>query len=198
MNPRSKSATSKSALSRSAIRKPSSSKAAAESKSPRKTAAKVGQLPEWNLSDLYSGIDAPEVGHDLEKMDSECVGFETEYKGKLAVQAAQDSGGKWLAEAGRRYEAIDDLAGGLGFFAGVVHGGASLDRGFPKFYGDVSDRLTAAWLRLVFFALELNRIDDAVSEHAMQTPELANYRPWIKFLGRDKPYQLEDRVEQLF
>ncbi len=194
----SKSALSKSALSKSAIRKPSSSKSAAKPKPPRKTASKIGQLPEWNLSDLYSGIDAPEVGHDLEKMDSECVGFETEYKGKLAELTAQDGGGKWLAEAVRRYEAIDDLAGRLGSYAGLVHAGDSLDPSISKFYGDVSERLTAASLHLLFFALELNRIDDAVIERAMQTPELAHYRPWVEDLRKDKPYQLEDRVEQLF
>jgi oligoendopeptidase F len=208
MNSRSKSALSKSALSKSvlsksvlsksAIRKPNSSKSAVKPKSPRKTAGKIGQLPEWNLSDLYSGIDAPEVGHDLEKMDSECVGFETEYKGELADRTAQDSGGKWLAEAVRRYEVIDDLAGRLGSYAGLVHAGDSLDPAISKFYGDVSERLTAASLHLVFFALELNRIDDAVIERAMQTPELAHYRPWLEDLRKDKPYQLEDRVEQLF
>jgi oligoendopeptidase F len=32
----------------------------------------------------------------------------------------------------------------------------------------------------------------------MQTPELGHYRPWIEDLRKDKPYQLEDRVEQLF
>jgi len=198
MNSRSKSAPSKSALSKSAIRKPNSPKSAAKPNSPRKTAGKIGQLPEWNLSDLYSGIDAPEVGHDLEKMDCECVGFETEYKGKLADRTAQDGGGKWLAEAVRRYEVIDDLAGRLGSYAGLVHAGDSLDPAISKFYGDVSERLTAASLHLVFFALELNRIDDAVIERAMQTPELGHYRPWLEDLRKDKPYQLEDRVEQLF
>lgn len=189
---------SKSALSKSAIRKPNSSKSAGKPTSPRKIAGKIGQLPEWNLSDLYSGIDAPEVGNDLEKMDSECVGFETEYKGKLAERTAQDGGGQWLAEAVRRYEAIDDLAGRLGSYAGLVHAGDSLDPAISKFYGDVSERLTAASLHLVFFALELNRIDDAVIERAMQTAELGHYRPWIEDLRKDKPYQLEDRVEQLF
>ena len=53
-------------------------------------------------------------------------------------------------------------------------------------------------MHLLFFALELNRVDDAVIERAMQTPELAHYRPWIEDLRKDKPYQLEDRVEQLF
>ena len=130
-------------------------------------------------------------------MDADCVAFETDYKGRLAEGVARDDGGVWLAEAVRRYEAIDDLAGRLGSYAGLVHAGDSVDPVISKFYGDVSERLTAASLHLLFFALELNRIDDAVIERAMQTP-LAHYRPWIEDLRKDKPYQLEDRVEQLF
>ena len=63
-------------------RKPNGAKAAAKPKSAR--------LPEWNLADLYSGIGAPEVTRDLEKMDAECLAFEADYKGKLAEQAAGD------------------------------------------------------------------------------------------------------------
>ena len=131
-------------------------------------------------------------------MDADCAAFETDYKGKLAERVAGEDGGRWLAEAVRRYEAIDDLAGRLGSYAGLVHAGDSVDPAISKFYGDVSERLTAASVHLLFFGLELNRIDDAVIERAMQTPELAHYRPWIEDLRKDKPYQLEDRVEQLF
>jgi oligoendopeptidase F len=179
----------------SALRKPTS-----QNKPNKKSAAKskAGKLPEWSLADLYSGIDAPEVTRDLEKMDAECVAFETDYKGRLAEQTAMEGGGKWLAEAVRRYEAIDDLTGRLGSYAGLVHAGDNVDPAISKFYGDVSERLTNASVHLLFFALELNRIDDAVIERAMQTPELAHYRPWIEDLRKDKPYQLEDRVEQLF
>src|SRR5579863_2260046 len=168
--------------------------------SPRKSAAgpKAGKLPEWNLSDLYSGIDAPEVTRDMEKMDAECVAFETDYKGKLAERTAAEGGGRWLAEAVRRYETIDDLAGRLGSYAGLVHAGDSVDPAISKFYGDVSERLTNASVRLLFFSLELNRIDDAVIEAAMQTPDLGHYRPWIEDQRKDRPYQLEDRIEQLF
>ena len=159
---------------------------------------KTGKLPEWNLADLYSGIEAPEIARDLTRLDGECVAFETDYKGKLAKRSAEEDGGKWLAEAIRRYEAIEDVAGRLGSYAGLVHAGDSVDAAITKFYGDVSERLTNASVHLLFFALELNRIDDAVIDRAMQTPELAHYRPWIEDLRKDKPYQLEDRVEQLF
>src|ERR1700761_1375490 len=175
-------------------RKSNKPKSAAKSK----PSSKIGKLPEWNLADLYSGIEAPEVGSDLARLDTDCVAFEADNKGKLAEQTGKEGGGKWLAEAVRRYEAIDDLAGRLGSYAGLIHAGDSLDPAISKFYGDVSERLTAASTHLLFFALELNRIDDAILERAMQTAELAHYRPWIEDLRKDKPYQLEDRVEQLF
>src|SRR6202047_4942484 len=184
----------------SALRKSTAQRKSNPKKSQVKSAAtpKAGKLPEWNLSDLYSGIDAPEVTRDLARMEAECVAFETDYKGKLAKRTAAAGGGKWLAEAVRRYEAIDDLAGRLGSYAGLVHAGDSVDPVISKFYGDVSEHLTNASVHLLFFALELNRIDDAVIDHAMQMPELAHYRPWIEDLRKEKPYQLEDRVEQLF
>ncbi len=193
----------KSAAKSKASSKPSgkvSAKAAhkASRKVSGKAAGKTGKLPEWNLADLYVGIDAPEVARDLQKMDADCTAFETDYKGKLAERTAREDGGAWLAEAVRRYEAIDDLAGRLASFAGLVHAGDSVDPAISKFYGDVSERLTAASTHLLFFALEFNRIDDEVMETAMQTPELGHYRPWIEDLRKDKPYQLEDRVEQLF
>src|SRR5450631_4150942 len=132
----------------SALRKPNGKKSAAKPN----TANKTGKLPQWNLADLYSGIDAPEVTRDLAKMDAECVAFETDYKGKLAERAAKAGGGKWLAEAVRRYEAIDDLAGRLGSYAGLIHAGDSVDPSISKFYGDVSERLTSASVHLLFFA----------------------------------------------
>ena len=74
----------------SALRKPTAKRrlAAKKSAANSKTGNKTGKLPEWNLADLYSGIDAPEVTRDLDKMDAECVAFETDYKGKLAERTA--------------------------------------------------------------------------------------------------------------
>ena len=169
-------------------------------KSPAKSkkAAKPGALPEWNLGDLYSSIAAPEIARDLAKLDADCVAFESAYKGRIADAVGKPDGGTWLAEAVKSYEAIDDLAGRLGSFAGLAHAGNTVDPAITKFYGDVSERITAASVHLLFFALELNRVDDAAIERAMQTPALGHYRPWLEDLRKDKPYQLEDRVEQLF
>jgi oligoendopeptidase F len=173
----------------------------------KKTAAKLAplpgravrrQLPEWNLNDLYRGLDDPAIKRDLDHADAECAAFETAYKGKLAELAAAPEGGSALAEALRRLETIDDLMGRLSSFAGLVHAGNTLDPARTKFYGDIQGRLTTASIHLVFFTLELNRIEDEVINRAMANPALGHYRPWIEDVRRYRPYQLEDRVEQLF
>ncbi|MGA9009921.1 MAG: M3 family oligoendopeptidase [Xanthobacteraceae bacterium] len=158
----------------------------------------LGRLPEWNLADLYSGLDDPAIKRDLDRADTDCLAFEEAYKGKLAAMAAAPDGGAQLAEAVKHYEAIDDLMGRIGSYAGLVHAGDTIDPARTKFYGDVQERMTAASTHLLFFTLELNRIDDAVLERAMADPALDHYRPWLEDVRRYKPYQLEDRVEQLF
>src|SRR5215469_15131926 len=155
-------------------------------------------LPEWNLDDLYSGIADPAIKRDLDRADVECAAFEDAYRGKLAGFAAAADGGVTLSAAVRRFEAIDDLMGRLASFAGLVHAGNTLDPARTKFYGDVQERLTVASIHLLFFTLELNRVDDAVLDKAMADAALGHYRPWLEDVRRYRPYQLEDRVEQLF
>jgi oligoendopeptidase F len=164
----------------------------------RSGSAGRSHLPEWNLDDLYRGLDDPAIKRDLDRIDAECAAFEEAYKSKLAGFAAAVDGGATLAAAVRRYEAIDDLMGRLSSFAGLIHAGNTLDPARTKFYGDVQERLTASSIHLLFFTLELNRIDDVVLDKAMADPALGHYRPWLEDVRRYRPYQLEDRVEQLF
>ena len=191
-------ASRSSALRKSPAKPKSAPKAKASVKKTSGASGKAGKLPEWNLTDLYPAIDAPEVARDLDKLDADCVAFETAYKGKIAEQVAQPEGGEWLAGAIKSYEAISDLSGRLSSYAVLMHADNEAKPEISKFYGDVLERLTAASVHLLFFDLELNRVDDGVIERAMAVPSLNHYRPWIEDLRKDKPYQLEDRVEQLF
>ncbi|HWP15818.1 MAG TPA: oligoendopeptidase F, partial [Xanthobacteraceae bacterium] len=158
----------------------------------------LGKLPEWNLADLYPSHDSPQVQRDLERADADCVAFEETYKGKLAGLAGDADAGPKLAEAVKRYEAIDDLLGRLISFASLFYVGNTADPVRAKFYGDMQERVTATSLHLLFFTLELNRLDDTALENAMADPALGHYRPWIEDVRKEKPYQLEDRVEELF
>ena len=64
-------------------------------KAARQKAGKssLGALPEWNLADLYAGLDDPAIKRDLDRADADCAAFEEAYKGKLADLAAQPQGG---------------------------------------------------------------------------------------------------------
>jgi len=163
-----------------------------------RSGAGLGVLPEWNLADLYSGLDDPQIARDLDRGDADCASFAEAFKGKLATLAAGAEAGKALAEAVRRYEAIDELLSRLLSYAGLIHAANTADPARTKFFADVQERVTAASTHLIFFVLELNRVEDAQLEAAMQEPALGHYRPWLEDIRKEKPYQLEDRIEQLF
>ncbi len=185
---------------RSAARKPrkAAPKPRANPRAKAAPRADLGVLPEWNLADLYASMEAPEFKRDLERAESECVAFERAFKGRLAELATSPHGGQSLAEPVRRFEALEDLLGRLMSYASLVYCGNTADPVIAKFYGDVQERITAMSLHLLFFALELNRIEDATIEKAMADPALGHYRPWVEDVRKEKPYQLEDRIEQLF
>jgi oligoendopeptidase F len=158
----------------------------------------LGPLPVWNLADLYCAMDAPEVNADLERAAETSRGFAQHYKGKLAELASSPEGGAALAEAIEEYETIEVILGRIGSFASLVYAGDTSDAARAKFFGDIQDRLTAISTDLIFFELELNRLDEGVLEKALATPALVRYRPWIEDLRLERPHQLEDSIERLF
>ena len=162
------------------------------------SALDLGTLPEWNLADLYPSMDSELYAADLARADSECKAFAEQYRGKLEEIARSPDAGTALAVAVRRYEAIEDLLGRIMSYAGLVYSGDTSDPIRAKFYGDAQDKITTASTDLLFFQLELNRIDSALLDTAMQDSPLAHWRPWLEDIRKEKPYQLDDKLEQLF
>lgn len=161
-------------------------------------AADLGVLPEWDLTDLYPGMDAPAFRDDLDRAEAESRAFAARYAGRIAEIASGPDASSVLGEAVQAYERIEDLMGRLMSYAGLVYSGDTTDETRAKFYGDTRERLTTASGDLLFFGLELNRVEDGVLDAAMTDGPLARYRPWIEDLRREKPYQLDDRTEKLF
>ncbi len=157
----------------------------------------LGTLPEWNLADLYPAMDSEAFARDLREVAAACSSFAADYRGRLDA-LARDSSEEGLIAAVRRFEAIDDTLGRVMSYAGLVYAGDTTDPARAKFYGDVQDKVTAASTDLLFFTLELNRIDDAVLDAASADGPLARYRPWLDDIRKDKPHQLDDKLEQLF
>ncbi len=158
----------------------------------------LGQMPEWNLKDLYPGTKSAELTRDLEKAARDAVSFQEDWQGRLQELTAGEEGGAKLAAIIRKYEAMGDLIGRIGSYAGLLYAGNNEDPETAKFYGDTQEKLTNIYNSLLFFELEFNRIDDEVLTRALDNEELAHYRPWIDDLRKEKPYQLSDELEKLF
>ena len=118
-------------------------RATAPAPSSKEGAAARDRLPEWNLADLYAAVDAPEFRRDLAQVATDAVAFEERWKGKLAGEASKGPGGG-LGTAVREYEALEDLMGRIGSYAGLLYAGDTSDPARAKLYGDVQEKLTDA------------------------------------------------------
>ena len=155
-------------------------------------AGNLGKLPEWDLTDLYSSQDAPELARDLEWLEKECAAFATDYEGKLA-----DLDARGLLACVQRNEKINAIAGRIMSFAGLRYYQLTTDAERAKFLSDMQERVTLFTTPLVFFTLEINRIDDDIlSTHFAQDTALARYEPVFRRIRAMKPYQLSDELEK--
>ena len=172
---------------------------AASSKSGAGAAASdLGVLPQWRLEDLYESMESPKFGADMRRANDEAKAFAATYRGKLAELAASPDAGARLFEAVSAYEALQDLMGRLMSYASLLHAGDTSDPARAKFYGDAQEKVTDVAGELLFFELELNRLDDSRLEDAMRGTPLAHYRPWLDDIRKERPHQLADNIEQLF
>jgi oligoendopeptidase F len=156
------------------------------------SALQTDQLPAWDLSDLYLSPDDPRVMADLTQTEQTAKAFAQSRTGKLA-----DLSGADLAAAIAEYEQIQEVLGRVASYAQLLFAGDSSDTAIGRFYQTVNERVTTIGSDLIFFTLELNRLDDVALEGKFSDPALARYRPWLRDLRVFRPHQLSDDLEKL-
>ncbi len=154
--------------------------------------AMLGNLPTWNLTDLYSSPTGPDLQADLKRSAEEAEAFAKAYQGKVA-----SLDGKTLGQAIATFEAMSDRMGRIGSYALLHYAGDMADPERGRFSQNVSESLTDIGTKLVFFRLEMNRIEDADLADKMKAPELAKYAPWLRDLRAFRPHQLSDELETM-
>lgn len=159
---------------------------------PETGAAPLGDLPEWDLNDLYTGEDAPELKRDLDWLEQACADFAADYEGKLATLDANG-----LLDCVLRDEKITQIAGRIMSYAGLRYYQQTTDASRAKFLSDCQEKITNFTTPLVFFSLELNRIeDDRLAALLAENADLARYEPVFRRIRAMKPYQLSDELEK--
>jgi oligoendopeptidase F len=151
-----------------------------------------GDLPEWDLTDLYPAPDAPEFARDMAWLAKAGADFAAAYEGRLAgLDAAA------LLACVLTYEAIDVTAGRIMSYAGLRYYQNTMDSDRAKFMADAQDKVTEATTPLVFFSLEFNRLDEAhLTGLLAANADLARYKPVFDRMRAMRPYQLSDELEK--
>jgi oligoendopeptidase F len=154
--------------------------------------ADLGELPRWDLSDLYPGRDSEALTRDLARLAEDAEAFRERYQGRLA-----ELSGAALGAAVETYERLQEAGGRIISYASLVHAGDLADPEIGRFFQTLQERINAVSTTLLFFTLELNRLEDAVLEEKEADPALARYRPWLRDTRAFRPHQLSDEIEKL-
>jgi oligoendopeptidase F len=152
----------------------------------------LGRLPEWDLGDLYPGRDSPELAADLATLEKSAADFQARYRDRLAGLS-----GAALGTAVAEYEALQEVAGRVSSYAELTRAADIADPEIARFFQTMQEKINAIATELLFFTLELNRLDDESLEAKTADPALAKYRPWLRDVRAMRPYQLSDDLEKL-
>jgi oligoendopeptidase F len=155
----------------------------------------LGPMPAWDLRDLYPGPQSKEVEADLKEASAGAKLFKERYEGKLTALARE---GAPFGEAIAAYERLGERLSRLGSYAGLLYAADRANPEHARFYGNIQEQLTTISTEVLFFELEINRMEDAELAEALKVPSVARYKPWLEDLRKEKPYQLEERLERLF
>jgi oligoendopeptidase F len=152
----------------------------------------LGPLPEWDLADLYPGRDSPELQRDLEALAAGAALFRERCEGRLAALSGSE-----LGRAVAEYERLQETAGRIMSYADLTRAGNIADPEIARFYQTMHERINTVATELLFFPLELNRLDDAELDAKLADPALARYRPWLRDVRAMRPHQLSDELEKM-
>ena len=157
-----------------------------------KGSSELGQLPDWNLNDLYTSTDAQELESDLNWLEKECDKFAKDYEGKLKLLSANE-----MLNCVVRNEKISSISGRIISYAGLRYYQKTTDADRAKFLSDMQEKITVFTTKLVFFSLEINSLEDELLEKLfLENVELSRYKPIFEKIRALKPYQLSDEIEK--
>ena len=153
----------------------------------------AGPLPVWDLSDLYASPEDPELAADLDQAEADGKAFAARCAGQLGAMS-----GDGLAEAIVAYERIEEVLGRAMSYGQLIFAGDATDPANGRFYQTLQERVTAISSHLLFFTLELNRLEDAEIERKLAgSAALGRWQPWLRDLRVFRPHQLSDELEKL-
>ncbi len=154
--------------------------------------AQTAELPQWDLSHLYSGPDDSQLESDLDEAAKRSKAFADNYTGKLSGLSG-DQFGAAIAE----YEGISELLHKAMSYGQLLFSVSTGDGEVGRFYQTLQERVTEISSDTLFFTLEINRLDDDVLAKKLEDDSAGRYQPWLNEVRMYREHQLSDDIEKL-
>ena len=155
------------------------------------TAAQLDKPQEWNLSDLYQGFDDPRLEQDLAELEQQAAAFRQTYRGKVSELTPET-----IAACLKELEAIAQTSGYLYAFPALVFSADTRNAEAKQMQDKVLEAITGIENQLLFFDLELKKLDDAQFTELEAASILQPYRHYFYNIAKFRPYTLSEEVEQ--
>ena len=150
------------------------------------------QLPIWNLSEIYKDIKDPNIGKDIKEISKLSNEFLKKWKGRIKELSATD-----FVNCIEKYQAINESIYKIGTHSSLIFATNMEDPEISRYNSSISDQITEILSSLIFFTLELSKIDDKTIESWMKENSAQKWQPFITILRKRNPYLLDPLVEEI-
>lgn len=144
-------------------------------------------VPEWNLSDFYSSPKDKRISLEIKNIEKASEKFSKDFVGKISKLSPSQ-----LLKAIQTYEKISEQIGKISSYSYLIYAADLSNQANISFYQNTSETLSKFESQLIFFTLELNKID----EKKLKSSELKKYQPFIRDSRAFKKYQLSNELEK--
>ena len=155
-------------------------------------AATGAEKVRWDLTDLFAGPDDPRIEQALAGELARARAFEGKYKGKLATLEA-----KAFAAMMRELADYEESAARPDVYAHMLHSQDTQDPAAGRLLSRVREAAAERGTHLVFFPLELARIEDEQAATLYADADAAAFRHFVEHERRFRPHQLSEPEERI-
>ena len=150
------------------------------------------ELPVWDLSEIYKDIDDPSIESDIKIIKELSEDFSIQWKGKI-----KDLNASEFLSCIETYQNISEKIYKIGTHSNLIFATNMEDPEISRYNASVSDKLTEISSLLVFFTLELSKLDDKTVSEWTKGPNSSKWLPYLTILRKKNDYLLDPLVEEM-
>ena len=150
------------------------------------------ELPRWDLSDLYAGVDDPKIDADLASLEKEATEFQDEFESKIAAGALS---AERLKDALDKFESMINLSTKIGSYASLHYSTKTTDPARGALLQKVREKSSRVSTKLIFFDLELGKVPQETFSNYLKSDVLSSYRHYLTVQREYAKYHLSQAEE---